>query len=87
MQLYRHFLQKAVRVLAGEQATNLIVGDVEHCAAELKHFIKTFAITDIVSMAVPPGMRTGDMHDSWSGCYPGGAETEARITRGLLNGD
>jgi hypothetical protein len=41
-----------------------IVGDVDHCVAELKQFIRTFGITDIVSMAVPPGMRAGDMSDS-----------------------
>ena len=31
---------------------------------ELVKFIKDFGITDIVSMAVPPGMRAGQMQDS-----------------------
>ena len=49
----------------GEQVPQAwIVGDVDHCVAELKHFIRTFGITDIVSMAVPPGLRAGDMSDS-----------------------
>ena len=67
MQLYRQFFAESGEGFGreGEQVPQTwIVGDVEHCVAELKHFIKTFAITDIVSMAVPPGMRTGDMHDS-----------------------
>ena len=67
MQLYRQFFAESGEGFGreGEQVPQTwIVGDVEHCVAELKHFIKTFAITDIVSMAVPPGMRTGYMHDS-----------------------
>ena len=67
MQLYRQFFEESGEGFGrkGEQVPQTwIVGDVEHCVAELKHFIQTFGITDIVSMAVPPGMRTGDMHDS-----------------------
>ena len=50
---------------AGEQVPQTwIVGDVDHCVAELKQFIETFGITDIVSMAVPPGMRAEQMSAS-----------------------
>jgi hypothetical protein len=41
-----------------------VVGDVEHCVEELKNFIETFGITDIVSMAVPPGLRAERMAPS-----------------------
>ena len=41
-----------------------IVGDVEECVSELVKFIDDFGITDIVSMAVPPGMRADQMQTS-----------------------
>jgi len=41
-----------------------IVGDVDHCVEEIKAFVRSFGITDIVSMAVPPGMRASDMSQS-----------------------
>lgn len=41
-----------------------IVGDVDHCVDELKHFILKFGMTDIVSMAVPPGLRAEQMSES-----------------------
>jgi hypothetical protein len=34
-----------------------VVGDVEHCVAELRAFIREYGITDLVSWAVPPGLR------------------------------
>ena len=67
MQLYRKFFEESGEGFGrkGEQVPQTwIVGDVDHCVAELKHFIQTFGITDIVSMAVPPGLRTSDMGDS-----------------------
>ena len=67
MQLYRKFFEESGEGFGrkGEQVPQAwIVGDVDHCVAELKHFIRTFGITDIVSMAVPPGLRAGDMSDS-----------------------
>lgn len=67
MQLYRQFFEESGEGFgrAGEQVPQTwIVGDVDHCVAELKDFIRAFGITDIVSMAVPPGMRAGDMSDS-----------------------
>src|SRR5580692_9402266 len=34
-----------------------IVGDVDHCVNELAAFIREYALTDIVTWAVPPGVR------------------------------
>lgn len=41
-----------------------IVGNVDECVQELKQFIGEFGITDIVTMAVPPGLRAEQMSDS-----------------------
>ena len=38
-----------------------IVGNVDECVEQLKAFIGEFGITDIVSMAVPPGLRADQM--------------------------
>ncbi|MSP67961.1 MAG: LLM class flavin-dependent oxidoreductase [Alphaproteobacteria bacterium] len=34
-----------------------VVGDVDHCVAELAAFVREYGITDLVTWAVPPGMR------------------------------
>lgn len=41
-----------------------IVGDVEECVEQLHSFIGDFGITDIVSMAAPPGLRLEQMVES-----------------------
>ena len=41
-----------------------VVGDVDHCVAELAAFIEEYGLTDIVSWAVPPGMRPDEMNSS-----------------------
>ncbi len=41
-----------------------IVGDVQHCVAAILEFIAEFGITDIVTMAVPPGLRAEQMAPS-----------------------
>ena len=41
-----------------------VVGDVEHCVAELSAFIEEYGLTDIVSWAVPPGMTPDQMNPS-----------------------
>ena len=38
-----------------------IVGDVNHCVAELSAFIAEHGITDMVTWGVPPGIRPEDM--------------------------
>jgi alkanesulfonate monooxygenase SsuD/methylene tetrahydromethanopterin reductase-like flavin-dependent oxidoreductase (luciferase family) len=43
---------------------NWIVGDVDHCVAELGTFIRQYRITDMVTWAVPPGLRTDAVRDS-----------------------
>ena len=41
-----------------------VVGDVDSCVAQLRAFIAEFGITDIVTMAVPPGLRAEQMAPS-----------------------
>ena len=41
-----------------------VVGNVDHCVAELAAFIEEYGLTDIVSWAVPPGMRPDEMSAS-----------------------
>jgi alkanesulfonate monooxygenase SsuD/methylene tetrahydromethanopterin reductase-like flavin-dependent oxidoreductase (luciferase family) len=41
-----------------------VVGDVDHCVAELTSFIDEYGLTDIVSWAVPPGMKPDEMKPS-----------------------
>ena len=41
-----------------------VVGSVEHCVAELAAFIREYGLTDIVTWAVPPGMRPDQMAPS-----------------------
>ena len=40
---------------------NWVVGDVDYCVAELTRFIRENGITDLVTWAVPPGLRPADM--------------------------
>ena len=67
MQLYNRFFEESGEGFGetGEPVPQTwVVGDVEHCIAELKSFIREFGITDIVTMAVPPGLRADQMGDS-----------------------
>lgn len=41
-----------------------VVGNVAACVDELERFVRAFGITDIVTMAVPPGLRPEQMGDS-----------------------
>jgi alkanesulfonate monooxygenase SsuD/methylene tetrahydromethanopterin reductase-like flavin-dependent oxidoreductase (luciferase family) len=45
-------------------AQTWVVGDVDHCVAELSAFIADYGITDLVTWAVPPGMRPVQMNTS-----------------------
>ena len=67
MQLYKQFFKDSGEGL-GEEGEPIpqtwIVGDVEHCVREILSFVKTFHITDIASMAVPPGLRAEQMAPS-----------------------
>ena len=67
MKLYQRFFEESGEGFgeAGEPVPQTwIVGDVEHCVAELMSFVEDFGITDIVTMAVPPGLRTSQMASS-----------------------
>jgi len=41
-----------------------VVGNVEHCVNELTSFVREYGITDLVTWAVPPGMRPEQMNGS-----------------------
>ena len=41
-----------------------VVGNVEHCVKELTSFVREYGITDLVTWAVPPGMRPDQMNGS-----------------------
>jgi len=67
MALYQRFFEESGEGFGerGEPVPQTwIVGGVEQCVSELVKFIDDFGITDIVSMAVPPGMRADQMQTS-----------------------
>lgn len=67
MKLYaRFFAESRQPVAKADEAVpqRFIVGNVEQCVAELAGFVRDFGITDLVSMAVPPGLRPAQMADS-----------------------
>ena len=66
MALYRRFFDESGEGFgSGEPVPQTwIVGDVDHCVGALKEFIAAFSITDIVTMAVPPGLRAEQMAPS-----------------------
>jgi alkanesulfonate monooxygenase SsuD/methylene tetrahydromethanopterin reductase-like flavin-dependent oxidoreductase (luciferase family) len=41
-----------------------VVGNVEHCVKALTSFVREYGITDLVTWAVPPGMRPEQMNGS-----------------------
>ena len=41
-----------------------VVGNVDHCMKELTSFVHEYGITDLVTWAVPPGMRAEQMNGS-----------------------
>jgi alkanesulfonate monooxygenase SsuD/methylene tetrahydromethanopterin reductase-like flavin-dependent oxidoreductase (luciferase family) len=68
-QLYERLFAEAGRFQPVERAgpripQTWVVGDVEHCVAELSSFIAEHGITDLVSWAVPPGLRPERMSAS-----------------------
>ncbi len=67
MALYQRFFEESGEGLGerGEPVPQTwIVGDVEHCVAEIVEFVRAFGITDLVSMAVPPALRAAQMSAS-----------------------
>ena len=67
MQLYNRFFEESGEGFGdkGEPIPQTwIVGNEDHCVAELCRFIREFGMTDIVTMAVPPGLRAEQMQTS-----------------------
>jgi hypothetical protein len=67
MKLYQRFFEESGEGFGedGEPVPQTwIVGDTEHCISEILSFVDDFGITDIVTMAVPPGLRTSQMASS-----------------------
>lgn len=67
MALYQKFFEESGEGF-GERGEPIpqtwIIGDVDQCVDELLAFISEFGITDIVTMAVPPGLRAEQMGTS-----------------------
>lgn len=69
MQLYARFFAESGRGVPPDQdkqriPQTWIVGNVDSCVAELSTYIKQHGITDLVTWAVPPGMRPAQMQGS-----------------------
>jgi alkanesulfonate monooxygenase SsuD/methylene tetrahydromethanopterin reductase-like flavin-dependent oxidoreductase (luciferase family) len=67
MEIYQQFFAESGEGLGevGEPIPQTwIIGNVDHCVAEIVNFVKAFNITDIVTMAVPPGLRAEQMAPS-----------------------
>jgi alkanesulfonate monooxygenase SsuD/methylene tetrahydromethanopterin reductase-like flavin-dependent oxidoreductase (luciferase family) len=71
MEVYNRFREEAgghggVAGITDEQRIpqTWVVGNVDHCVAELAAFIEEYGLTDIVTWAVPPGMRPEEMSPS-----------------------
>lgn len=67
MELYQRFFEESGEGLgkAGDAISQRwIVGDAEQCTTSLVDFIHTFGITDLVTWALPPGLRPNQMNES-----------------------
>ena len=67
MKLYRRFFEESNEGF-GEEGEAIpqtwIVGNVSECTDQLESFIRAFGITDLVTMAVPPGMPVDALNHS-----------------------
>ena len=69
-ELYARFFAEAGRYQTVEwrDATRIpqtwVVGDADHCVAELSAFVAAHGITDLVTWGVPPGLRPRQMNPS-----------------------
>jgi len=67
MRLYNRFFEESGEGLGGVEdqiPQTWIVGDVDKCVNDIVSFIQDTGITDIVSMAIPPGFHPDQMSDS-----------------------
>lgn len=67
MEVYLRFNRESGDGLSSTRDTDRIpqswvIGDADHCVAELRAFIAEHGITDLVTWAVPPGMTTAEMN-------------------------
>jgi alkanesulfonate monooxygenase SsuD/methylene tetrahydromethanopterin reductase-like flavin-dependent oxidoreductase (luciferase family) len=68
-QVYQQFFAEAGRGVSwyrdGQRIPQTwVVGTVDHCVTELSAFLAEHGITDLVTWAVPPGLRPGQMNRS-----------------------
>ncbi len=69
MEYYAGAFQAAGRGAPPDQdreriSQNWVVGNADHCVDELGAYIREYGITDLVTWAVPPGLRPGDVRAS-----------------------
>jgi alkanesulfonate monooxygenase SsuD/methylene tetrahydromethanopterin reductase-like flavin-dependent oxidoreductase (luciferase family) len=67
MQLYQRFFEESGEGFGDQGAPvpqTWIIGSVDECVEQILEFVAEFGITDIVSMAVPPGLRAAQMSES-----------------------
>ena len=68
MELYRRFFEESGEGFGPGDVEPIpqtwVVGNADDCVEQLGAFIDEFGITDIVTMAVPPGLRAERMGDS-----------------------
>jgi alkanesulfonate monooxygenase SsuD/methylene tetrahydromethanopterin reductase-like flavin-dependent oxidoreductase (luciferase family) len=86
MQLYKQFFADSGEGFgeAGETIPQTwIVGDADHCVAEITAFVEAYGITDIVTMAVPPGLRAEQMNASLERLF---SDVAPRVKRALGEG-
>lgn len=87
MALYQRFFEESGEGFGdrGEAIPQTwVVGDVDHCVSELQSFIATFGITDIVTMAVPPGLRAEQMAPSLERLFTEVVPRVKRATPGAI---
>ena len=66
MNLYRRFFAESeTNFGAGEHIPQTwVVGDVDQCVSELRDFMNTYGVTDLVTWAMPPGLSSDVMQQS-----------------------
>ena len=68
MELYRRFFEESGEGFGPGDVEPIpqtwIIGNADECVEQLRAFIDEFGVTDIVTMAVPPGLRAERMGDS-----------------------
>ena len=68
MELYRRFSEESGESFGPGDIEPIpqtwIIGNVDECVNQIGAFIDAFGVTDIVTMAVPPGLRAERMGDS-----------------------